>query len=111
VAFTHTIPAEGVRGFRAGMLDSLADARRQVHDAKGHDELDAGRSHLNFVCDMLDALGWDDREPEVGVPVEPVRDALRAHIERERARHDAERSEEARIYVKMLENLLAAITP
>jgi hypothetical protein len=48
------------------------------------------------------------------VPLEPMRKALRRHIERERPRlasHDTERREGTRIYVKMCENLLAAITP
>lgn len=114
MAFTHTIPASSVRQLRHDMLDSLADARRQVHEARSHEDIDAGRSHLNWVCDMLDGLGWDDREPEVDAPVEPIREALRSHIERERPQmesHDADRREGARVYVKMCENLLAAITP
>jgi CHAD domain-containing protein len=113
-AFTHTIPAGSVRQFRRDMLDSLADARRQVHEAQTHEGLDAGRSHLDWVCDMLDGLGWEDKEPEVDVPVDPIREALRRYIERSRPRmesHDAEQREDARVYVKMCENLLAAITP
>ena len=110
---THTIPAAEVRRFRDLMRESLAEARKQIHDAENHDKLAIGRSHLNFVCDMLDALGWDDLDPEVDAPVEGIRKALRGHIVRERElmNHVVYDVEEGRLYLHMLAKLLEAITP
>lgn len=110
---THTLPASEIRQFRDTMRESLAEARQQIHDAANPDQLAIGRSHLNFVCDILDALGWDDVDPEVDVPVEGIRVALRGHIARERelTDHDAYNVEAGRLYVHMMERLLEAITP
>lgn len=107
--FTHTIPAEGVRGLRSGIRGRLAVAQQQVEDAGSHGERAEGRAHLTFVRDLLDVLGWEDREPEVDVPVEPVRAVLRKHLAKEREladTHDEDQRERAEVMVQAIEHML-----
>lgn len=114
MAHKHAIPAAGVRAFRDAIREQLAVARRQVHDARTHDETAEARAHLNLVCDLLDALGWEDRDPEVAVPVEPIRQALRHHLADTHeltATHDVEQREKAALTARVIEALLDLIDP
>jgi hypothetical protein len=108
------IPAAGVRELRNDMLDDLAVARARVKDANTPGEIDEARSHLNFVCDLLDALGWEDREPEQDIPVEGIRVVLRHHLEVEREladTHNEDQRARAETMIVVIERLLHAIAP
>lgn len=114
LAYKHAIPAAGVRALRDAMRGQLVVARQQIHDASNHGEMAEGRAHLNLVCDMLDALGWEDCDPEVDVPVEPVRDALRDHLAKEHElahTHDPDQRERAIMMTRLIEAVLDAIEP
>jgi hypothetical protein len=94
------------------MREQLAIARKQMHEAHTHGEIAEARAHLDLCCDMLDALGWDDREPEVDVPVEGVTAALRGHLEVERrlaATHDTGQRERAEFMVLAIRAMLELI--
>lgn len=114
MALTDFIPPDKVRALRDAMRERLAVARRQVHAAQGHDAMAEARAHLDFCCNMLDAVGWDDQEPEPDVPVERVRDALRAHLETEREladTHDEGARERAEVAARLVNALLEVTEP
>ncbi len=113
MAFTQFIPAAQARELRAAMRGQLAVARAQVHDAKSSGEMAEARAHLDLVCDMLDALGWED-QPEADVPVEGVRDALRRHLAKEHQladTHDPEQRERALLMAAVIGAMLDQIEP
>lgn len=103
MVFTHTIPAANVREVRHGMRESLDEARQQVREAHTPEETAAARVHLSLVREVLNALGHDDREPEVDVPVQPIREALRGHLRRWR---ELPPSEERDLIVAQIEHML-----
>jgi len=112
--FTDFIPADNARSLRDAMRGRLAEARKEMHDARTHGEIAEARAHLDLCCDLLDALGWNDQEPEADVPVEGVTLALRRHLEIERAladTHDEGQRERAEFMVLVIVAMLELIEP
>ena len=103
------LSGRAARNLRCGMRERLAVARRQVHEARTPSEVAEARAHLDLCCDMLDALRWDDIEPEPDIAVDAVRNALTHHLEVERAladTHDEDQRGRALEVVAVIKALL-----
>jgi hypothetical protein len=106
------LEASSVRSLREEMREQLAVARRQRDEARSYWEREEVRTHLDFVCSLLDVLGWEDREPERDLEVEEITDVLlrQLPVERELARfHDEVQREQAATTVELMEGLLAVL--
>lgn len=73
----NAIAPDRARQMRHDFHDSLAEA----HEAILQGDVREGWVNLNLASDVLDVLGWDDRQPETPVPVEDVVPVLQRYAD------------------------------